>query len=152
MILIYILITLATFLFMEGVTWFTHKYIMHGFLWVLHEDHHHPKKGQVFQKNDSFFIIFATPSILLFYFGFNPSLNYLFFIGLGIMLYGAAYFLVHDVFIHQRFNWLNRIESAYLKGLRRAHGSHHTGGKCFGMLWVPWQFIEDARDSKLTIN
>ena len=36
----YILITIITYAGMEGVTWFVHKYVMHGFLWVLHEDHH----------------------------------------------------------------------------------------------------------------
>ncbi|MDB5020785.1 MAG: Beta-carotene 3-hydroxylase, partial [Pedobacter sp.] len=25
---------------MECVTWLTHKYIMHGLFWKLHEDHH----------------------------------------------------------------------------------------------------------------
>ena len=25
---------------MEFVAWFAHKYIMHGFLWSLHKDHH----------------------------------------------------------------------------------------------------------------
>ncbi|HCY45426.1 MAG TPA: carotene hydroxylase, partial [Flavobacteriales bacterium] len=25
---------------MEGITWCTHKFVMHGFLWYLHEDHH----------------------------------------------------------------------------------------------------------------
>ncbi len=149
MILLYILITLGTFLLMEGVTWFTHKYIMHGFLWVLHEDHHHPRKGQVFQKNDTFFFIFATPSILLFYFGVHPALNFMFFIGLGILFYGMAYFLVHDVFIHQRFSWLSGVEHPYFKGLRRAHGSHHTGGKCFGMLWVPRSFIREAKENTM---
>ena len=34
----YILITLTTFIIMEGVTWCTHKFIMHGFLWNLHEN------------------------------------------------------------------------------------------------------------------
>ena len=38
--LIYILIVLALFFFMEFMAWFTHKYVMHGFLWVLHKDHH----------------------------------------------------------------------------------------------------------------
>ncbi|PIE48407.1 MAG: beta-carotene hydroxylase [Flavobacteriales bacterium] len=37
---IYFLITLVTFVLMEGVTWLTHRYVMHGFLWYLHEDHH----------------------------------------------------------------------------------------------------------------
>lgn len=40
---IYIAVFLATFFFMEFMAWFSHKYIMHGFLWVLHEDHHKKK-------------------------------------------------------------------------------------------------------------
>ena len=38
--LINILIVLGTFIFMEGVAWFTHKYVMHGFLWSWHKSHH----------------------------------------------------------------------------------------------------------------
>ena len=53
--LINIVITLGAFIFMEFVAWFTHKYVMHGFLWFLHKDHHQPKKNQVFEKNDAFF-------------------------------------------------------------------------------------------------
>ena len=71
--LLFGLITAITFLCMEGVTWLSHKYIMHGFLWYLHEDHHQPKYQGVFEKNDAFFLIFATPSILLFYFGISPT-------------------------------------------------------------------------------
>ena len=41
----YTLITLGTFALMEFVAWFTHKYIMHGFLWVLHKDHHQVNPG-----------------------------------------------------------------------------------------------------------
>lgn len=44
--LIYLGVVLITFLVMEGVTWLTHRYVMHGFLWYLHEDHH--KKGPGF--------------------------------------------------------------------------------------------------------
>lgn len=25
---------------MEGITWVMHKYVMHGFLWYLHEDNY----------------------------------------------------------------------------------------------------------------
>lgn len=39
-IIIYILILVGTFIAMEGVTWLTHRYIMHGLLWYLHKDHH----------------------------------------------------------------------------------------------------------------
>ncbi|HAI81291.1 MAG TPA: beta-carotene hydroxylase, partial [Chryseobacterium sp.] len=31
--LLYIMITLLVFVSMEGVTWLTHKYIMHGLGW-----------------------------------------------------------------------------------------------------------------------
>lgn len=146
--LLYLLITVGTFLLMELVTWCTHKYVMHGFLWYLHEDHHQPKYQGVFEKNDAFFVIFAIPSILLFYFGAIPSLNYLFFIGLGILLYGIAYFLVHDVLIHQRFKWFKNIKSPYLKGLRKAHKVHHKhlgkeDGECFGMLYVPVKYFKE---------
>ena len=148
--LIYIGITLLTFLIMEGVTWFTHKYVMHGFLWYLHEDHHQPRYDHVFEKNDLFFIIFAIPSILLFYFGTFPEINYLLFIGLGILCYGVAYFLVHDVMIHRRFKWLDNIKSTYFRGLRKGHKVHHKhlgkeDGECFGMLYVPKKYFHSAR-------
>ncbi len=146
MILLYISLVIISFLMMEGITWLTHKYIMHGFLWVLHEDHHDLANVTVFEKNDGFFFIFATPSILLFYFGAIPSLNFMFFIGLGILFYGLAYFLVHDVFIHHRFNWLNNSKNTYLMGLMLAHKSHHKGGKCFGMLYVPRKYMKEAKE------
>jgi len=86
------LITLATFIGMEGVTWLTHKYVMHGFLWYLHEDHHQPKYLSFLNETICFYN-FSIPSIALFYYGVTPVLNELFFIGLGILLYGMAYFL-----------------------------------------------------------
>lgn len=141
----YILVTLFTFLLMEGITWCTHKYVMHGFLWYLHEDHHQPKYQGIFEKNDAFFVIFAIPSILLFYFGLQPVLNHLFFIGLGILFYGIAYFLIHDVLIHQRFKWFKNVKIPYLLALRKAHKIHHKhlekeDGECFGMLYVPKKY------------
>ena len=118
---------------------------MHGFLWYLHEDHHQPKYKGLFEKNDAFFVIFALPSATLIILGTTPSLNWVFFVGLGIMFYGAAYFLVHDVLIHQRFKWFKNTDSAYLKALRKAHKVHHKhldkwDGECFGMLIVPKKY------------
>jgi beta-carotene 3-hydroxylase len=51
---------------MECVTWLTHKYLMHGFMWYFHEDHHQPKYANIFERNDIFFAIFAIPSMFLF--------------------------------------------------------------------------------------
>lgn len=141
----YILTTLAVFVAMEGVTWLTHKFVMHGFLWYLHEDHHQPGYNSVFEKNDAFFLIFATPSILLSVYGLNP-LNHLFFIGLGIFLYGLAYFFIHEVIIHQRIKWFTHTKNNYFLALRKAHKAHHKhldkeDGECFGMLLVPKKYF-----------
>jgi beta-carotene 3-hydroxylase len=52
---------LAGFLSMEFLAWFTHKYIMHGFLWVLHKDHH-IRDGRKFEWNDLFAVILQFPA------------------------------------------------------------------------------------------
>lgn len=142
-------IVIATFFFMEFMAWFNHKYVMHGFLWVLHKDHHQTEPG-FFEKNDAFFLIFAIPSVLLMYFGAAKGFDFKFYIGLGILLYGICYFLVHDIFIHQRFKWLRRSDHPYLKAIRKAHKVHHKHlgkekGECFGMLVVPFKFFKEAK-------
>lgn len=140
-------ITILTFLFMEFVAWFTHKYIMHGFLWVLHKDHHKKDHKSFFEKNDAFFLIFAVPSMFLIMVGSNDFSLMYFWMGLGILFYGMAYFFVHDIFIHQRFKWLRNTNSTYLLGLRRGHKIHHKylgkeDGECFGMLQVPFKYFK----------
>ena len=62
--LINIGIVLATFFGMEGVAWLTHKYVMHGLFWFLHEDHHQKDPNDFLEKNDFFFLIFAIPGII----------------------------------------------------------------------------------------
>ncbi len=145
-ITISILITLCTFFFMEFVAWSVHKYIMHGFLWKLHKDHHQVNKDHVFQKNDSFFLIFAIPSILLIFNGFNSG-NFTLYIGIGIALYGLAYFVVHEIIIHQRIKILSRINNKYVRGIRMAHKVHHKNihkekGTSFGMLIVSLKYFK----------
>ena len=74
-LIVSILIIIFTFFFMEFVAWYVHKYIMHGFLWNLHKDHHVVDKTKFFQKNDYFFLIFAIPSILLIFFGYEKDIS-----------------------------------------------------------------------------
>src|SRR5678815_5638442 len=90
--LFYILVLIATFISMEGITWLTHRYVMHGFLWYFHKDHHQMEPG-FFEKNDAFFVIFAVPSILLIYFGTFNNVWWMQAIGFGIMAYGLS--LIH---------------------------------------------------------
>src|ERR1044072_3427161 len=147
MIIINILIVLAAFIGMEGGAWFTHKYIMHGLFWFLHKDHHRKESEGFFEHNDFFFLIFALPGIAGLFWGMRNGYNWAFWVGLGITLYGLAYFLVHDIFIHQRFKFLRNSDNAYFKAIRRAHKVHHKHlgkeeGECFGMLWVPFKYFK----------
>lgn len=155
--MIYALITIGTFILMEGITWCTHKFVMHGFLWYLHEDHHQPKYKHFFEKNDAFFFIFAIPSFCFSYFGPTYGIPELFFVGLGIFLYGIAYFLVHDVLIHQRFSWFKNTDNIYFRAIRKAHKVHHKhlgkeDGECFGMLWVPMKYFKEAARYKKNLK
>lgn len=144
--MLYLLITLAAFIIMEGITWLTHCYVMHGFLWYLHEDHHRKGPG-FFEKNDAFFIIFAIPSWLCIMLGSMYQLYWVVSIGAGIALYGLAYFLVHEIIIHQRFKLFTRSNNRYIKAIRRAHKMHHKHldkqeGESFGMLLVARKYWE----------
>ena len=146
MLVIHILIVLIAFVGMEGIAWFTHKYIMHGLCWSLHKDHHRKESHGFFEHNDFFFLIFALPGIAGLGWGIHNNFNWAFWVGLGITLYGVAYFLVHDIFIHQRFKFFRKADNAYFKAIRRAHKIHHKhlnkeDGECFGMLWVPFKYF-----------
>ena len=140
-------VVLVTFIFMEFMAWFSHKYIMHGFLWSLHKDHHKKNHKSWFERNDLFFIFYALVSsglvVLWGEAGFWPGLP----MGIGIFLYGVTYFLVHDIFIHQRFKLFRKANNRYAKALRRAHKMHHKHldkdkGESFGMLWVPLKYFK----------
>ncbi len=148
----YILVVAGTFIMMEAVTWATHKYVMHGFLWYLHRDHHQVEPG-FFEKNDLFFVIFAVPSMLLIYFGTFDNTWWMQALGFGIMAYGFAYFIVHDVIIHQRFKWFTRSNSTYIRAIRWAHKMHHKHlerheGESFGMLYVAKKYWDKIRRDK----
>lgn len=148
-IVFYILIVVATFFFMEFMAWFTHKYVMHGLMWYFHKDHHQHEPG-FFEKNDVFFLIFAIPSWLCIMLGLMNANFYVVSIGAGIAVYGLSYFLMHDIFIHQRFKWFRNSNNFYLLALRKAHKIHHKHlgkeeGECFGMLVVPPKYYKEAR-------
>ena len=148
-----LLITLMSFVAMEAIAWLTHKFVMHGLLWTLHEDHHKKNPTSFFEKNDYFFLIFAIPGIICLAIGTYGPLPSLLFIGLGITIYGFAYFMVHDIFIHQRFKIFRNADNFYFKAIRRAHKMHHKhlekeDGECFGMLFVPFKYFRAALKTK----
>jgi beta-carotene 3-hydroxylase len=146
MIILYILIFMASFAMMEFIAWFTHKYIMHGFLWFLHKSHHETRTG-IFEKNDFFAIIFAVPSWLFIMLGVIYNNPYSILVGAGMTGYGIAYFAVHDVLVHQRLKLFRNLNGRYAKAIRRAHKIHHKNmGKenceSFGFLFVEKKYFD----------
>jgi beta-carotene 3-hydroxylase len=129
---------------MEWVAWSSHKYIMHGWGWGWHRDHHEPHDRR-FEKNDLYGVVGAIASISMFAIGSEmvrgeaawwPGT----WIGLGILFYGIIYTLVHDGLVHQRwFRYVPR--GGYLKRLVQAHNLHHAttskeGGVSFGFVFA----------------
>jgi beta-carotene 3-hydroxylase len=143
---------ILTFVAMEFAAWFLHRYVMHGFLWSLHQDHHTPDKERWWQKNDAFAVFFAVPSFLSILFGsywVNPLWATF---GYGIMAYGVAYFFVHEVVIHRRLRFLD-LNHWYFQALIKAHRDHHKvrfkeGCSNFGMLIVPFKYFRQSLNSK----
>ena len=132
---------------MEGVAWALHKYVMHGFLWVLHEDHHRTH-GRRFQKNDLFALFFAGLSFGLIYGGLSRGHDLMAAAGFGVTLYGIGYFGFHDIMFHGRIPALRfRPKSGYFAGIINAHRIHHsvitrTGAVSFGFLYAPRKYAE----------
>ncbi len=125
---------------MECFAWLTHKYIMHGFMWQWHKSHH-TKTKTWFEKNDLFGIIFAIFSIIFIVLGSAFSLEIVYSIGIGILIYGIFYFIFHDILVHQRIPFKIKIQNNYLKKIVRAHHIHHkthtkTGAEAFGFLFA----------------
>lgn len=151
-ILFYTFITIATVCIMEFVAWFAHKFIMHGLLWSWHEDHHKPHLNDgFFEKNDLFFLVFAVPSATCYILGSATPQFWLFFVGVGISIYGLIYFLIHDVYIHRRFKWFKKLDSKYSKAILRAHGHHHAvqdkdNCESFGLLVVDKKYFGSRKE------
>lgn len=132
-----VLLVLGSAAAMEVVAWASHKYIMHGFGWGWHRDHHQRHDG-FWEKNDLYALVGAAMSIAMFAWGsplvmgadaWAPAT----WIGLGILVYGVIYTLIHDGLVHQRwFRYVPR--RGYLKRLVQAHNLHHaTHGKAGGV-------------------
>jgi beta-carotene 3-hydroxylase len=138
--LVNLFVFLGVFFGMEGVAWATHKYVMHGSLWVLHESHHRERENW-FELNDLFGFFFSAISMGLMLAGtayYTPLL----FAGLGMAAYGLVYFLVHDVLVHRRVAHGFVPRQGYLRRIYQAHRLHHAthgrdGSVSLGFLWSP---------------
>jgi beta-carotene 3-hydroxylase len=140
-----LLFIIVGFVVMEISGWFIHKYIMHGPLWNIHKTHHQPSK-HFFELNDLFSLLFGSIAVLLIFLGVD-TLDYRFWMGVGISLYGMLYFFIHDVLVHRRLKWFERPKNGILLGIFRAHQAHHATNKkddavSFGLFVVPRKFFK----------
>ena len=118
------LLIILGFVGLEIFSYIIHRWVFHGFLWLIHESHHIATKG-AFELNDIFSLGFAVISVLLITFSQNPKLeSFAFPIGLGIAIYGIIYFVIHDLFTHRRFLPFGS-ENNVLLTIRAAHQKHH---------------------------
>ncbi len=131
-----VLTVIGAVAFMEAFAWWAHKYVMHGWGWAWHRDHHEPHDNML-EKNDLFAVVFGSIVIGMFIVGYFVS-DFLWWFALGITVYGLIYTLVHDGLVHQRyFKWVPK--RGYAKRLVQAHKLHHAtvgkeGGVSFGFL------------------
>lgn len=136
-----ILIVVATVAVMEFVAYAVHRWIMHGRLgWGWHESHHEAREG-IFEKNDLYAVVFTVLAIGLFVWG-AARWPLLWWVALGMTVYGLLYFIAHDGLVHQRWPFRAVPRRGYLRRLYQAHRLHHAvEGKedcvSFGFLYAP---------------
>jgi beta-carotene 3-hydroxylase len=132
-------VAVVAFVVMEPVTYAVHRWVMHGPGRTFHRSHHRRwparRDGDGFvEGNDVFPVVFAGITVLALAAGFNvDGLAVLVPVCVGVTAYGAAYALVHDVYVHRRLPV--RWSSPHLDRLADAHALHHRfGGEPYGML------------------
>jgi beta-carotene 3-hydroxylase len=135
-----LVLVLGTVLAMEALAWAVHRHVMHGWGWRWHRSHHEPRRGR-FETNDLYALVFAGISLLFFTFlaGLWPPF---WWVGIGTVVYGLLYTLLHDGLVHRRLGFDLSPRSGYLKRLVQAHRLHHAvkgrdGGVSFGFLYAP---------------
>lgn len=117
-------LVLGTVVFMEWLAAWSHKHIMHGWGWAWHKSHHE-SHDVTLERNDLYAVVFTAFAVFLFWIGAKYFLP-LWWISLGITIYGVLYFLVHDGLVHQRWPFKYVPRKGYLKRIYQAHRLHHA--------------------------
>ncbi len=123
-ILIPAAIVIATVVATELFAAWVHRVVMHGPGWRWHRSHHEPQSGLV-ERNDLYSLVFAGLSMGLFWIGatlFAP----LWWVAVGLCVYGVIYFCVHDGLVHQRWPFRHVPRRGYLRRIYQAHRLHHA--------------------------
>ena len=147
------LVTVGTVVGMEAAAVLIHRHVMHGFGWGWHRSHHEPGHG-TFEVNDLYGLIFAALAAVLFVFGPGAD-SPVYWVAVGMLVYGVLYFVVHDGLVHQRWPFRAKPRHPYLKRLVQAHRLHHAiegRDDCvsFGFLYAPP--VKRLRDRLRTLH
>jgi beta-carotene 3-hydroxylase len=125
----------VAFLAMEPLAALVHRRVMHGRGWGWHRSHHTRPRPAV-EGNDAYPLMIGAAVFAAMLAGhLVEPLRPLLWVGAGLTAYGAAYVVVHDLLVHQRFGRLPLARSRYVRWVATAHARHHDdGGAPYGFL------------------
>lgn len=135
-----LLVVPLTVALMEAVAWATHKHLMHGRGWGWHASHHAKRQG-LLEKNDLYALVFIVLACAILVRGMMAP-GILYWLGMGMTVYGVLYFVLHDGLVHRRWPLRFAPRHPYLRRLIQAHHLHHAthgreGAVSFGFLYAP---------------
>ncbi len=140
----FVLLVAVAFAAMEVASYVLHRWLFHGILWRLHRTHHDPAHGHGtgLEWNDLFSVGFGALSVALIWTGRTQPLESIAFpLGIGIAVYGALYFILHDLYAHGRLGRV-KLQNPAAQSVKRAHGRHHQsltkrGQEPYGLFLFP---------------
>jgi beta-carotene 3-hydroxylase len=150
------LLALAVACAMEFWAMLLHGRLWHGVLWFAHRSHHAPRTGW-FEGNDAFAVLHALLAMGLIIGGLEGlqgTAQWLSVaVGIGMSMFGMAYFTVHDGLIHgrlpvqflSRWDWLRRVRNAHL-----VH--HHRDAEPYGLFMGQWELQRALQRQKTSRN
>jgi beta-carotene 3-hydroxylase len=143
--LVRITVALAVFVLMDLWAMLLHGRVWHTLLWPIHRSHHRRRRG-LFERNDALSALHVPIAMAAIVHGCQaaPELatDLIFAAGVGMSLFGVAYFVVHDGLVHGRLPVQGLARIPYLARVRAAHAVHHgkaRGGPPYGLFFGPWE-------------
>lgn len=127
---------------------FLHGRIWHGVLFPIHRSHHETRIGR-FEANDVLSVTHAPIAAALvivgcIMHGFAGAV--LRGAGIGMTLFGIAYVVVHDGFVHGRLPVSGLARFRFFRRIRGAHRLHHRSGAApFGLFAGPREVARAIR-------
>jgi beta-carotene 3-hydroxylase len=137
---------------MEFWAGFLHEHFWHGVLWRVHRSHHRKRRGR-FEANDALSALHAPIAVAFILYGCQGAQGALreviFGVGIGMSLFGAAYFVMHDGLAHGRLPVQFIARVPLFARLRDAHRAHHGKGSAvpFGFFLGPQEIRRSRRIS-----